>query len=169
MTSKLLLKTSKFLLVLRFFSYNENQEFAVYDYDCNESNHKIYYDLNGNELEKYASIYANIDQLQKQLFTGNGMTVYRFQKIPRKAIAVESYFSTVIGLAILSNQDFITGVFVKTFQNLQNKYFLCNTSRRLTIMDNSHSSSPLFAAIHVCRDKRGRKVDQLKILCWKSL
>ena len=50
----------------------------MYDYDCNESNHKIYYDLNGNELEKYASIYANIDQLQKQLFTGNGMTVYRF-------------------------------------------------------------------------------------------
>ena len=32
-------------------------------------------DLNGNEWEKYASIYVNIDWLQKQLFTGMGMTV----------------------------------------------------------------------------------------------
>ena len=39
------------------------------------SNGKIYYDLNGNELEKYVSIYANIDSLQKQLFSGNGMTI----------------------------------------------------------------------------------------------
>ena len=30
----------------------------IYTY---ESNCKIYYDLNGNELENYASIYANID------------------------------------------------------------------------------------------------------------
>ena len=34
-----------------------------------------YCDLNGYGLEKYASIYANIDILQKQLFTGNRMTV----------------------------------------------------------------------------------------------
>ena len=26
-----------------------------------ESNRKIYFDLNGNELEKYASIYVKID------------------------------------------------------------------------------------------------------------
>ena len=32
-------------------------------------------DLNGNEWEKHASIYVNIDWLQKQLFTGMGMTV----------------------------------------------------------------------------------------------
>ena len=32
-------------------------------------------DLNRNELENYASIYANIDSLQKQLFTVNGMIV----------------------------------------------------------------------------------------------
>ena len=38
-------------------------------------NSKIYSDLNGNELEKHASIYAIIDFLQKQLFTSNGMTV----------------------------------------------------------------------------------------------
>ena len=40
-----------------------------------DSNRKIYCDLNGNELEEYASIYANINQLEKQLFTGNEMTV----------------------------------------------------------------------------------------------
>ena len=38
-------------------------------------NSKIYSDLSGNELEKYASIYAIIGFLQKQLFTSNGMTV----------------------------------------------------------------------------------------------
>ena len=37
------------------------------------SNRKIYCDLNGNELEKYAWIYANIE-LQKQPFTDYGMT-----------------------------------------------------------------------------------------------
>ena len=40
-----------------------------------ESNGKIYCYLNGNELEKYASIYVNIDQLQRQLFADNGMTL----------------------------------------------------------------------------------------------
>ena len=40
-----------------------------------ESNRKIYCDLNGNELEKYANICAYTDQLQKLLFTDNGMTV----------------------------------------------------------------------------------------------
>ena len=30
--------------------------------------------LNGNELGEYASIYANINQLQKQLFTGKKIT-----------------------------------------------------------------------------------------------
>ena len=61
-----------------------------------ESNHKIYCDLSGNEHEKYASIYANIDcsnyrssysQIMEWLF-------YRFRKIPRKATAVKSYFSS---------------------------------------------------------------------------
>ena len=33
----------------------------IYISNCNESNCKIYYDLNGNELENYATIYANID------------------------------------------------------------------------------------------------------------
>ena len=37
---------------------------------------------------------------------------------------VECYFSTVTGLAILLKQDRTTGVFVKTFQNFQNKYSL---------------------------------------------
>ena len=40
-----------------------------------ESNGKIHCYLNGNELEKYASIYVNIDQLQRQLFADNGMTL----------------------------------------------------------------------------------------------
>ena len=40
-----------------------------------ESNRKIYCDFNGNELEKYPSIFAKVDLLQKQLFTSNGMTV----------------------------------------------------------------------------------------------
>ena len=40
-----------------------------------ESNGKIHCYLNGNELEKYASIYVNIDQLQRQLFADNRMTL----------------------------------------------------------------------------------------------
>ena len=40
-----------------------------------ESNRKIYCDFNRNELEKYPSIFAKVDLLQKQLFTSNGMTV----------------------------------------------------------------------------------------------
>ena len=54
---------------------------AIWQYDIfhlwytPESNGKIHCYLNGNELEKYASIYVNIDQLQKQLFAGNGMTL----------------------------------------------------------------------------------------------
>ena len=49
--------------------------YSNYDKHLSQSNRKIYCDLNGNELEKYANICANIDQLQKQLFTGNRMTV----------------------------------------------------------------------------------------------
>ena len=40
-----------------------------------ESNRKIYCDLNGNELEKYANVYPNIYQLQKPLFTHHRMTI----------------------------------------------------------------------------------------------
>ena len=36
------------------------------------------------------------------------------------------------------------------------------------LIDNSHSSCPLFLALLVCRDKRRRSVDQFKILCWES-
>ena len=55
----------------------------------------------------------------------------RFCKNLRKVSAVQSYFSTVTGLAILLKQDPTTGVFVKTFRNFQNRYFLCSTSRWL--------------------------------------
>ena len=43
-------------------------------------------------------------------------------------------------------------VFVKTFQNVQNRYFLCNTSRRLLLnfVGNSHCPSFLFPALLVC-------------------
>ena len=44
--------------------------------------------------------------------------LYRFCKLPRKATAMESYFSTVTGLAILLKRDPTMGVLVKTFQNL---------------------------------------------------
>ena len=67
---------------------------------------KIYSDLNGDELEKHASIYANIDLLLTQQFEGNQMTLVS---------AVETYFSTVTGLAIPLKQDLTTGVFVKNF------------------------------------------------------
>ena len=49
--------------------------YSNYDIHIPESNGKIYSDLYGNELEKYKGIYANIDLLQKQLFTGNRITV----------------------------------------------------------------------------------------------
>ena len=58
---------------------------------------------------------------------------YLFWKIPWKVTVVESYFRTVTGLAILSNQEPTTGVFVKTFQAFQNTYFLSNTSKQLLL------------------------------------
>ena len=60
------------------------------------------------------------------------MTSTDFGKFPGKQL-VESYFSTVTGLAILLKQVPTTGVFVKTFQNFYNRYLLCNTSRRLLL------------------------------------
>ena len=38
-----------------------------------ESHRKSYSDLNGDEIEKYASIYANM-----QMFSGNELTVLQF-------------------------------------------------------------------------------------------
>ena len=55
------------------------------------------------------------------LFTGNRMTFLQILEIPRKATAVEPYFITVAGLAILLKQDHTKSVFKKTFQNVQNK------------------------------------------------
>ena len=41
--------------------------------------------------------------------------------------------STVTGFEIILKQVFTTGVSVKTSKNFQNRYFLCNTSRRLLL------------------------------------
>ena len=55
---------------------------AITEYDifqlwyASESNPKTYCNLNENELKKYASIYANIDSLHKQLFRDIKMTIY---------------------------------------------------------------------------------------------
>ena len=55
------------------------------------------------------------------------MTILQFWEIPWKAIVAESYFNTVTGLTILLKQD------LTTFQNCQNRYFICNTSKRLPL------------------------------------
>ena len=47
---------------------------------------------------------------------------YRFLEILMKATAVESYFSTVTGFTILLKQESTQGVFMKTSQNVQNRY-----------------------------------------------
>ena len=54
--------------------------------------------------------------------------------MPRGATTVEFYFSTVTGLAMPLEQDPPTGQDFQnfpTFQNFQNKYFLCSPSRWL--------------------------------------
>ena len=61
------------------------------------------------------------------------MTVLQILENSQESNRVESYFSTVIGLVILFKQDPTTSVLVRTFQNFQNKYFLCNTSIRLLL------------------------------------
>ena len=76
---------------------------------------KIYSDLNGNELEKHASIYANIDLLVTQQFEGNQMTLLNILENYLERSGAETYFSTVTGLAIPLKQDLTTGVFVKNF------------------------------------------------------
>ena len=112
-------------------------------------------------MSKYRLITAAAVQVTEWLF-------FSFRKIPRRATAVESYFSTVTVLAILLKQDPTKGVFMKTFQNFQNRYFLSNTLRAGSeFIDNSDSSCPLFLALLVCRDKKGKRVDQLRILWWK--
>ena len=50
------------------------------------------------------------------------MTVVQISEIIGKATAVESYLGKVTGLAILLKQDPTTGIFVKTFQNVQSRY-----------------------------------------------
>ena len=107
---------------------------------------------------KYANYRSSWSQVTEWLF-------YRFRKILKKSTALESYFSTVTDLAILLKQKSTTGVFVKTFQNFQNRYFLCNTSRRLL---QNFQTILILPALLVCRDKRGRRVNQFRILCWKS-
>ena len=61
------------------------------------------------------------------------MTVAQISEIIGKATAVESYLGKVTGLAILLKQDPTKGIFVKTFQNIQSRYYLCNTSGRLLL------------------------------------
>ena len=99
------------------------------------------------------------------------MTVLKTWKISRKVTAVDSCLGTVKGLAILLKQDPTTDVFVKTLQNFQNRYFLCNTSTAASeFIDNSQSCCPLFPALPallVCRDKMGRRVEQFRNLSWK--
>ena len=46
---------------------------------------------------------------------------------------MESYLSVVADLAISLKQDSTTGFFMEAFQNFQNRYFLCNTSRQLLL------------------------------------
>ena len=70
---------------------------------------KKYRDLNGNELNKYASIYANIDELHKQLFTGKEIIVLHILENSQESNRVRSYFSIVKGLAALLEQDPSTG------------------------------------------------------------
>ena len=77
-------------------------------------------------MSKYRLITAAAVQVTEWLF-------FSFRKIPRRATAVESYFSTVTVLAILLKQDPTKGVFMKTFQNFQNRYFLSNTFRGLVL------------------------------------
>ena len=90
--------------------------------------------------------------------------LYRFWKIPRKTTAVDSYFNTVIVLEILLKQDPTTGILVKTFQNFQNSYFLCNTSRRLILNVQTILIVPApFLDLFVYKDKKRRKVDQFRL------
>ena len=58
---------------------------------------------------------------------------------------MESYFSTATGHAILLKEDPTTGVFMKTFRTATSKF-----------IDNSHSSCPLFPALLVCREGKGK-------------
>ena len=84
---------------------------------------------------------------------------YRFKKIPRKATVVDSYLSTNKIFLILLKQDSIMGIFVNTFQNFQNRYFLCNTSRRqlLFLLPLSYPS---------CMEGQGgRGIEQFRIWC----
>ena len=88
-------------------------------------------------------------------------------EISRKGTAVESYFSTVTDMVFFLKQDSNTAVLVKTSRNFQNRCFSFNISKCLLLnletifVVPAHSSLPLLE----CRDKRGRRVDQFKILC----
>ena len=100
-----------------------------------KSNKMIWYILNllwftWKRIEKYASICANINQLQKQLFVGKGMTALQILENSQKIIVVESNFSIVTSLAILLKQNSTTGILVKTFQK---DFFYVTPHRRLLL------------------------------------
>ena len=63
---------------------------------------------------KWKWIMLIIDELQKQLFTVNGMTFLQILDSSQETTAMVSYFSTVTVLAILLKQN---GCFRKNFQN----------------------------------------------------
>ena len=55
------------------------------NYNTNMRAIVIFTVFNENELEKYAGFYPNIDQLQRQLFTDNGMTALQVLKNSEKS------------------------------------------------------------------------------------
>ena len=63
--------------------------------------------------------------LQKQLFTGKGMTIVQILEHSQESNRGGVLFSTLTGLSISIKQDPTTVIFVETFQNFQSRYDDC--------------------------------------------
>ena len=112
-------------------------------------------------MEKYANLYANINLLQKQLLTGNRMTVLQILENSQENNRNGVQYQYIYRPCGFIKKCPATDTFVKTFRNLQNKYFYVTpldvTSQ---FIDNSYSSCPLVPALIACREKREKTVDQ---------
>ena len=90
------------------------------------------------------------------------MTILQILENSRKNNSDGVLFRTVTGLAVLVKQEPTTAVFVKTFKNL---FFIQHISRPLLLNLYTiviYSSCSVFPALLVCKEKKGRRVDQFR-------
>ena len=100
-------------------------------YTCEQP--KIHCDLNINELEKYANLDANINLLQKQLLTGNRMTVLQILENSQENNRNGVQYQYIYRPCGFIKKVPCHGYFCENFSKSSEQIFLYNTFRRLLL------------------------------------